>query len=164
MKDITHSMLEFKDAIRHAWNTYFALSEAPMSPEIQEAFSQVERGFFSAIVLAPMDATLLVREYREKSLPWLVVRPFEYLQECPVQFGKRDNLGNTIWEMPSNIAIDDHVAFEFFDFFDWNPFGFVDLSYVRARVAAFPRQSNIQGSLVLIEQRFCQFLFAEKPN
>jgi hypothetical protein len=162
VQDITNSMLEFKEAIRHAWNTYFALlCESPMSPDIQMAFSQIERGLFSAIVLNPLGMTERVVEYRKKSLSWILVTPFDYLDTYPVQFGTRDSSGNIIWSLPTSIAVDDNRTFEFFDFFDWYPYGFIDLSYIRAQVNPSTDQSNTQGSLVLIKQQYCHFLFKE---
>ena len=41
MINITEQMLEFKEATRHIWNTYFVTSDNPMSLETQEAFSRM---------------------------------------------------------------------------------------------------------------------------
>ena len=116
MRDITSTMLEFKEALRHSWNTYFVKIASPMSPDIQEAFGQVERGLFRAIVLAPLGVSERVKEYREKPLSWIVVTPSEHLEECPVQIGERDSSGNTTWGMPISLSVDDSVTFDFFDF------------------------------------------------
>lgn len=159
MQDITSPMLEFKEAIRHSWNTYFAKSDSPMSPEIQEAFEQVEAGLLRAIVLAPLGVSERANEYRTKSLSWLIVKPADYLQECPVQIGERESSGNTTWGTPVSLAVDGRATFEFFDFFDWYPYGLIDLPYVRVRVDSLPSHPTAQGLLALIEQRYCRFLF-----
>jgi len=159
VQDITNSMLEFKEAIRHSWNTYFAGSDSPMSPEIQEAFEQVESGFLCAIVLAPLGVSERARDYRKKPLSWLIVKPADYLHECPIQIGERESSGNMRWGIPLSLAVDDRTTFEFFDFFDWYSYGFIDLSYVRVRVGSLPSNPTAQGSLALIEQGYCRFLF-----
>ena len=159
MQDITISMLTFKEAIRHSWNTYFAQSNSPMSPEIQEAFERVESGLLCAIVLAPLGVLDRLSDYREKPLSWLMVKPVDYLHECPVRIGTRESTGNVSWGMPVSLAVDDRTTFEFFDFFDWDPYGLIDLPYVRVRVSSLPSTPTAQGSLALIEQCHCRFLF-----
>lgn len=156
MQDISNSMLEFKDAIRHVWNAYFAKSDSPMSPEIQDAFALVEEGLFSAIVLIPLGIPERASEYRKHPLSFILVKPAEYLQKFPLRVCKREENGNTTVEEPISISVDEQSAFEFFDYFDWYPYGHIDLPYVRARVASLPSQPSLQGAMVLIEQIHCR--------
>jgi hypothetical protein len=130
-----------------------------MSPEIQEAFAQVEVGLLCAIVLAPLGASERASEYRKKPLSWLIVKPADYLHECRMQIGERESSGNMRWGMPVSLAVDDRTTFEFFDFFDWDPYGIIDLPYVRVRIGSLPSNTTAQGSLALIEQRYCRFVF-----
>lgn len=157
MEDITDQMLEFKEAIRHAWNTHFAKTDAPMSPDIQAAFRSVELGLLGAIVLAPFGMSERVSEYRQHPLPFIVVRPAQYLLELPLQVFEEQAGGNNSVGMPITVAVDDQSTFDFFDFFDWYSYGHVDLPYVRARVTSLQARPNLQGSLVLIEQVHCRF-------
>ncbi len=161
VEDITDLMLKFKDAIRHSWNTYFAENDSPMSPEIQEAFGYVELGLFQAIVLSPLDADKRAKEYRKHPLSFILVRPIEHLLELPIQFGERESSGNVKWTMPISVVVDNQARIEFFDFFDWRPYGHVDLPLVRARIAALPSKPSEQGALALIEQHNCRFLFVK---
>lgn len=158
MKDITAEMLEFKEAIRHIWNGHFAQRRSRMSPEMQDAFSQIERGLFAAIVLSSLNVSKRAEEYREQPLSWLILEPASELTEWPVQFGDIDGTGNTTWQLPSVIDVKEGMIFEFFDFFDWNAFGFVDFPYVRARVRATKVTTPLQGAVALIEQRLCRFM------
>lgn len=161
MQDISASMLEFKDAIRHVWNTYFVKSDSPMSPEVQRAFESVEIGLFQVLVLTPLDMFDRYDQYRQQPLSFIQVQPTRTINELPLQVGKRDVNGNTVWEMPISVSVDDQSTFEFFDYFDWNPYGYIDLPYVRARVASLPSQPSLQGSMVLIEQTYCRFSASE---
>lgn len=157
MHNVTQEMLIFKEAIRHCWNAYFSRCAAPMSPEVQESFEEVERGLFGGIVLAPLGLSSRASEYRKTPLSWLIISPSAEAQEIPMQFGEVDSLGNTSWRMPTVQPVDASTSFEFFDFFDWYPYGVVDLPYVRARVADLPSAPDTRGKMALIEQRFCQF-------
>jgi hypothetical protein len=64
-KDITDEMLKFKEAVRHSWNTYFVGCDSPMSPDIQQAFGELERGLLRAIVLVPLGEASRAIEYRQ---------------------------------------------------------------------------------------------------
>lgn len=159
MNDISDLMFKFKDAVRHSWNTYFANSDASMSSEMQEAFNSVEIGLFQAIVLAPLGIFDKAKEYRKHPLPFIIVKPTEELLEMPLQFGEVDVSGNTVWAMPTSVKVQPDMAFEFYDFFDWRPYGYIDLPYTRARLRVLPGQEDPQGKVVLIEQHVCRFLF-----
>jgi hypothetical protein len=158
MLDVTDEMLLFKEAVRHSWNLYFMQCDSPMSLEIQEAFEEVERGLLRGIVLASAGLTERAGEYRQKPLSWLMVELADGVQELPLQFGEVDEIGNTRWKIPVVLPMGGRARFEFFDFFDWNPYGMIDLPYVRARVVDLPGKPDAQGSMALIEQRYCRFL------
>jgi hypothetical protein len=158
MQDVTDEMLLFKEAVRHSWNAYFVQCDSPMSPEVQEAFEEVERGLLRGIVLAPVGLSERAGEYRKKPLSWLVVELADGVQELPLQLGEVDGVGNTRWNMPVVLPMEGRASFEFFDFFDWHPYGVVDLPYVRARVVDLPGKPDSRGSMALIEQRYCRFL------
>lgn len=160
MRDITNLMLEFKEAVRHSWNVYFAKSKSPMSPEMQDAFEHVELGLFQAIVLTPMGAFDRADLYRRQPLPFILAKPQKERRELPLRVGVRDENGNTSWETPISVSVDSRSAFEFLDFFDWYPYGYIDLPYVRARVASLASEPSLEGAMVLIEQIHCRFCFA----
>lgn len=162
MKDITAEMLEFKEAVRHIWNGHFAQRPSRMSGEMQDAFSQIERGLFGAIVLSSVDVDQRAAEYREQPLSWLILEPASELTEWPVQFGVMEDNGNTTWQPPSLLDVKEEMIFEFFDFFDWNAFGFVDLPYVRARVKS--AKAKPSQSIALVEQRLCRFMVRDSAD
>jgi len=161
MRDITNLMLEFKEAVRHSWNMYFAKSDSPMSPEIQNAFEHVELGLFQAIVLTPMGALDRTDLYRKQPLPFILAKPHKVHRELPLQVGMRDENGNTSWATSITVSVDSQSSFEFFEFFDWYPYGYIDLPYVKARVASLESKPSLEGSMVLIEQVYCCFSFIE---
>jgi len=161
MDDISDLMLEFKEAIRHSWNTYFAPSRSPMSADIQEAFNNVEIGLFQAIVLSPLGIFERAREYRKHPLSFIIVKPVSELREVPMQIGSRDAKNNIKWGMPISIDAQSDMTLEFYDFFDWYSYGHIDLPYVRVRVRDLPGQNKLQGNIALIEQHVCRFFFSK---
>lgn len=161
MDDISNLMLKFKDAIRHAWNAYFAESDTPMSSEIQEAFGKVEIGLFQAIVLSPLDVFERVDEYRKRPLSFIIIKPAKELFEIPLQLGERDKSGNMVWQMPDTIKVGSGMTFEFYEYFDWYPYGYIDLPYVMARVRTLPEHKELEGKIVILEQHLCRFFFSQ---
>ncbi len=159
MKDITDLMLKFKEAVRHSWNEYFRNSESPMSPEIQEAFSSVERRFFQIIVLSPLGIAERFDEYRKYPLPFIIIKPdnSDYVREIPLYIGTKEKNGNISFEQLVVATENNQMRFEFYDFFDWYSYGYIDFPYVRAKIIVLPKIIEAQGKIALIEQRYCKF-------
>ncbi|HCT39890.1 MAG TPA: hypothetical protein DF427_01655 [Moraxellaceae bacterium] len=158
MINITRSMLEFKEAVRHTWNCYFSGSDDPISPETQEAFSSIERALLRVLVLAPHGVGDLADSYRLRVLPSILVSPTYIPGEMPIRFGLRDANKNVVWDEETLIKIDDSTRFHFFDFFDWYQYGHVDLPFVRVRCIPQTGDEANESTPALIEQRYCQFM------
>ena len=148
MEDITEEMLRFKEAVRHVWNTYLLKAGSPMSPEIQESFEKIERELLRALVLFPIGMSDIADDYRRAPLP-INLRAKSGLTDVPVQFGSVDRNQNIQWGLPSVIQAADISHYRYVEFFDWDPYGHVDLGYVKAWAS--------DGRLVLIQQIYCDF-------
>lgn len=158
MIDITEEMLEFKEAIRHTWNSCFAKSNEPMSSETQEAFSNIERALLRVLVLAPHGMGDLADSYHLRVLSNVLIKPVYVPGELPIRLGHKEPNGNVIWDEETTIEVDEDTQFHFFDFFDWYPYGQVDLPFVRARMLPQTDDKSGEGQRVLIEQRHCKFI------
>lgn len=149
MENVTQNMLRFKEAVRHVWNTYLLdATDFPMSPDIQESFEIIERELIRVLVLLPIGMANLANDYRRVPLP-INLYPKNDLVEIPVQFGSVDQNRNVKWELPSYISAADMMQYRYIEFFDWSPFGHIDLNYVKALTP--------HGQFVLIEQAYCEF-------
>ena len=160
MQDITVTMLQFKEAIRHLWNTYFLKSDPGSWLEMQEAYTLVEIGLFRAIVLVPLSAAELGDEYRRQPLSWLLVGPAASVRELPIQIGTLREGGSTSYAEEIALVVDDTIELEFCEFFEWDPYGYLDLPYVKVRIVKLPNLPSAEGSFALIRQTYCRFLFA----
>ncbi|MES2740063.1 MAG: hypothetical protein V4754_03825 [Pseudomonadota bacterium] len=158
MIDITEQMLEFKEAVRHIWNSYFANSDEPMSSETQEAFSDIEHALLRVLVLAPHGMGDLARSYRLGVFSNILIQPMYVPGEIPIQFGHKEPNGNTAWDVETIFKVDEETMFYFFDFFDWYPYGHLDLPFVRVRILPQVDDQARGGKIALIEQRHCKFM------
>lgn len=161
MIDITEQMLEFKEAIRHTWNSYFANSNEPMSSETQEAFSNIERALLRVLVLAPYGMGDFADSYRLSALSNILIKPKGLLSEMPIQIGHKEASGNVMWDEETMIKVNEDTRFYFFDFFDWYSYGHVDLPFVRARMPPKTGDKSGEGLRVLVEQRHCEFVLVD---
>jgi hypothetical protein len=148
MEDITEDMYRFKEAVRHVWNAYLMETGSPMSPGLQDSFEKIERELLRALVLLPCGVPELADEYRRRPMP-ILIQAKSGLSEIPVQFGSPDANRNIKWELPCSVAAAGVSQYRFIEFFDWNPYGHVDMSYVKALTE--------DGRLALIEQMYCDF-------
>ena len=160
MIDITEQMLEFKEAVRHTWNSCFANSSAPMSSETQEAFSSIERALLRVLVLAPHGIGDLADSYRLRVLSNILIKPARSLVEIPIRFGHKEPNQNIVWDVETMLKVDENTQFGFFDFFDWYPYGHVDLPFVRVRELPHTDDKSLGGRIALIEQIHCVFMLS----
>lgn len=153
-------MLEFKEAVRHTWNSCFANCSNPMSSETQEAFSEIEKALLRVLVLSPHGVGELAASYRSRVLSNIVVKPARALKDLPIQYGQREPNGNFVWDIAKTIPVDENTQFGFFDFFDWYPYGYVDLPFVRVRSLPQTENEPFGGKVALIEQTHCVFMLS----
>ena len=163
MNDVTDKMLQFKEAIRHIWNVNFALVASNQSPDIQDAYDTICEGLLIALVLrGTVNAVERAEHYRNRPLSFLVVRPVEHLQLLPMRIGELDAANNTVFSEATSVEVDEESRIEFYDFFSWNHRAYVDLPYVRAKIAALSSAPSAVGRVVLIEQQHCRFFLDDE--
>jgi len=148
MDDITEDMLRFKEAVRHVWNAYLLETGSSTSPELQDSFATIERELLRAVVLLPHGVPELADDYRRRPIP-ILIQAKVGLIDIPVQFGSLDKNGNMKWELPCAVPAANVSQYRFIEFFDWNPYGPIDMSYIKAL--------RSDGQYALIEQTYCGF-------
>lgn len=97
-----------------------------------QTFEVIERELLREMVLRNLGVDEGATSYRKGPIEGLYVRAKEYLTEVPVQFASVVADGNVRWTEPTIVPVDGLNRAEFFDFFDWNPYGPRDFSCVRA--------------------------------
>lgn len=118
---------------------------------VEESFLRIERELLRSIVL---DGDDTADAYGEGPVARLKVRPRLPSTEVPIQFGTTAEDGNTNWDSPKLVPIEEADQIEFIDFFDWNHFGYIDYGVVRAL-------DKRTGRRVLIDNVNCDFWLTE---
>lgn len=151
MRNVTPEMHRFKEASRHIWNLYLMPGEYVLDLALEESFLRIERELLRSIVLDGGDAA---DTYGDGPVARLKVRPRLPSTEVPIQFGTTAADGNTYWDSPKLVPVEELDQIEFIEFFDWNHFGCIDYGIVRAL-------DQRTGRRVLIDNVNCGFWLSE---
>lgn len=155
--DITVEMSRFKEASRHLWNTYLVPAGGSASIATIQAFEEIERALLKELVLRELGADARAADYRRGPTKGIVVRPNEYLTDIPLQLAEVMENKSVRWSESRRVPVGTLGEIEFYDFFDWNPYGLRDFSFVRAVVEG-------SSQLCLLESADVAFEFIQAPD
>lgn len=154
LKNVSTFIHEYKEAVRHVWNLYFS---ANASSESLIHFEKIEIELFREIVASPLNLEIKADEFRQKPICGIYVRIKSFYTEFPVSFGSLQGNGNVSWGNEEILPVHNDQRLKFFDFFEWNHYGFVDYPLVRLYVDRLPQKPEQAGTFGLIESRFVDF-------
>ena len=157
MRDVTPTMLLFKEAIRHIWNAHFVPSFEFETNDLGEIwtelgyYQEISDRMFKALVLRKLGLPEDSINYGScpVPVPGLFVVP-DFGTEISVMIN-RDNETKGRWSKPQMIG---HEAFGeclFIEFFNWGQASFLDLPLVRCR-------SETAACEYLVEHHHCRFM------
>jgi hypothetical protein len=160
MKDVTSSVVAFREAVRHLWNAALAPNA---NWETRDAFSRVCGEVFAVLVLRPLG---LVRErlpnlYEAEPEPIgsLVVVP-TVARGVPVHIN-RAAPRTPYWDHSVNCLAPNDAELELIRLFDWNELGQRDFEFLETRIAAFGAHPELVGRAALIPFGYAKILFRE---
>ncbi|MES2055961.1 MAG: hypothetical protein V4564_08490 [Pseudomonadota bacterium] len=152
MKNITETMLCFRDAAAHVWNAYLRTTDDPMSVDVQLSRDRIELELLRAIVLYNLKIDLDIENYRHNHIQEIVICHRDGIHDLPVLIGEAHDNGNTTWSK-SLIGSDGFPILAFKEFFDWNSYGHVTMGLVIV-------VSIDDGRMYMIEEMHCDFFAA----
>lgn len=159
--NISAEMLEFKEAVRNSWNSYFAKYREDRSLDAFMFFSDLEISLFWAIVVNPLNLDIDPRSFRKKPFDKILLVTKDICSEFPISYGKVQDNGNVVWTLPSVIRSHKDQLFKFYDFFDWSEFGYIDYAYIRCLVENSPQDEHFTGAYGLLETRYIDFIYSD---
>lgn len=154
-RNISLPMFEYKETIRHIWNQSLASNA---SVETFRNFRDVETALFNALVVSPLNLNVDASSFREKHIEEILVSIKSHCVEFPVSIGMTQKNGNIVWSAKELLPVHRDQKLYFFDFFDWNHYGFVDYPYVRCYVGILPQNPSFEGKICMLENRLVEFL------
>jgi hypothetical protein len=171
MRDIGTYIFRYADAKCHLWNAYFRDSVGDMSTcEPLDSFEAIDRRLFFALVCAPLDITygysrnadaIIDGRIDTRSIEQIVVKALSSIgPTVPLRIGEKQGQ-NTHWQAPHSVGSAD-LRLSFIELFHWDPYGFLNLPFVRGRIEHCPSYPAFVGREALLELEKAQF-FLLKP-
>lgn len=160
MQNITEMLLNYREATRHLWNTYFrgkvvSLRDSP----ILDSYEEIDRLLFSSLVLINLQKDINTLEYRTRPISYLIIRPREGAQHLGFRIGEKRGNSTTMWNVATSVEFRQGTELEFIGLFEWDSYGFVSYSYVKVHISRCPAKPDIEGKDALIEISEAQFFF-----
>ena len=157
--NISTQILEFKEAVRHAWNSYFIRIPQEVQVESFIYYEELEMSLFWALVVSPLKLNIDVNNFRQGPFDKIEVVVKEVHQEFSLKARTEDENGTVGWSDVHNLPSSKNQVFKFIDFFDWYPYGFIDLPYIRCLIERLPQQQNLEGNFALIATEYVDFIY-----
>ena len=156
---------EYRDCSRSLWNRYFMdRFQNTQNWNFVDSFKIIKEELFQSIVLS----TFIDKDSIHFSLgkvSELISVKLERATE--VQINRYSNEYNNAhyetagyWDN-SVKELDEHVTLLFVDFFDWNAYGFLDMTLVMCEISSNPNDPSIEGHRVLVNVDFVDIFLAQ---
>jgi len=150
MTDITDRMQNYRECVRHIWNTHFQVeAERCQDWDLRDDFCDAALILFRALVLQGLDIgeTELLPDYRAEQQPLLFLR---LVIETSSQVLINRTGASGYWDDPVTQLEKGDCELRFVQFFDWWDLGFRDFAFYRVRIVASPRYPHLVGRDALV--------------
>jgi hypothetical protein len=150
MTDITDRMQNYRECVRHIWNTHFRTeAERRQDWDLRNDFCDAALILFRALVLDGFDVgeTEGLADYRAEQQPLLFLR---LVIETASQILINRTGQSGYWDDPVSRLEKDDCDLRFIQFFDWSVLGFRDFAFYRVRIVASPRYPHLVGRDALV--------------
>src|SRR5437588_7297610 len=99
MRDITDILLEYREAKRHLWNTYFVGRVHSLRDcGALDHYEQIDRHLFYSLVLEELGkGSYEIKFFRNEPLPFVKVLPRDMQVEVPLILGESGDSASRIW-------------------------------------------------------------------
>jgi hypothetical protein len=154
---ITDSVNEYRDCCRALWNRSFLQNfQRDANWSLVDSFNAIKNELFQSCVIIPTlgetadDFTL--------GYPSTRIRiKFSQHRGTTIKLNRNNNSLNNA--EPNNAGYWDHPVTEldstatvlFVNHFDWDPYGFLDMSLIVGEILAYPSHPELEGHRLLIE-------------
>jgi hypothetical protein len=152
VRDVTDTLLSYREAKRHLWNTHFVGRVSSLREcSLLDRFEDIDRLLFIAIVLDHLQRDFQVNQFGQQPLSFLEIVPPEGAEMLPMMVSDPIVGPNRSWNPVTFQKVDAKTKLAFIGFFDWNEYGYVSFPYYRVQVAHFPAHPGYEGREALVE-------------
>jgi hypothetical protein len=163
MKDLTSPVEQYREAVRHLWNTYYL--ERVQSAEtfnqkwdIVDQFRQVDKLILSGVIHDELGGHACVIDAHNTIGEFLRVVPTSS-GSVPIMVERPSQDGNKYWDDPVDRVEGGQIDLRFVEFFDWNQLAARDFHYYRVKINSFPQHPHFVGREALLEIQYARVFF-----
>ncbi len=169
MKDISLLVNKYRETVRHLWNTSFFVGDelSDYSQDTLDYFQRIDQLLFSSLVLEKIGLQAFEKEYDREILS----KPLEFIHVVPsaedgvqILINRSGPPATGYWDDPINRVKPLEVDLRFLGYFDWNPYGHLNLQYYRVRIMACLPHPHLVGRDALLETSNARVLFDDKQG
>ena len=161
---ITTSVNLYRECARSIWNSYFMVQfQSTQNWNLLDSYKRIQRELFDSIVLMPV---LFDDEELSFTLgnpcPQIRIVPHDNEAWCmPVEINRTKGETGGYWDHPIT-RITSEAELLFVDFFDWNSYGFIDMSRIIAEISSFAENPSLIGHRLIVESIYTDIIFMHK--
>lgn len=158
---ITDLLNRYRECARSIWNIYFfekyTITE---NSDLIESFGKIKQELFDSVVLVSVLADNEAFDYTLGfACPRIKIVPRHINSwDIPVEINRSKGEIGGYWDHPVS-RISSTADLVFMDFFDWNPYGFIDMSRIIAEISDYPENPSLIGHRFIVESIYVDFIF-----
>jgi hypothetical protein len=167
MEDVTNYFNEYRECVRHLWNTYFrSVAEQINEWDVRDEFDDIARALFASLVLHPLGVNATELTPASSAQP-KALRAFRIVPRTehgvPILIN-RDLPRSGYWDHPLDLVRPTDVELHLLRFFDFDQIGHRDFKYYEVLIAASETHPEIVGRAALIECEYAKVFCTEKSS
>jgi hypothetical protein len=136
--------------------------------DLLDSFKRIAQELFDSIVLIPAlpDDEEEFNYILGFPCPMIKIIPSQHPDpgdkwDIPVEINRTKGETNGYWDHPVT-RINAPAEILFVEFFDWNAYGFIDMSKIMAEIKDYPANPNLVGHRLIVELMYADIVF--EPN
>lgn len=158
MIDITNYLNEYREAVRHLWNTHFRC-ESGLIPDDDsfDSFEAIKQCLYDALVLGKLG-----NHNVEHKIDWEAAEFLHVIPDAPDGASiliNRSTPASGYWDDPISRIRQSDFELHFIGYFDWTNHDYIDLRYYRVKIAVCLSHPYLVGREALLET-FCAKVFS----
>ena len=159
---VTKLVNNYRECVRSIWNSYFLQPFSYTQDfELVDSFKRVREELFRSIVLCPVVEDIPDDFLLGLPSPLVKIVPTSVSGDMPVMINRTRGETHGYWDHPIS-TLKAGADLLFVDFFDWNPYGFLDMSLVIAEISDCPEHPDIVGHRLIADLRYAGIAISDK--
>lgn len=139
--------------------------QATQNWDLLDSFKRIEQELFDSIVLMPAlpDDEEEFNYTLGSPCPMIKIIPSQYPDprgkwDIPVKINRTKGETSGYWDNPIT-RISSPAEILFVEFFDWDSYGFIDMSRIMAEITDYPENSSLIGHRLIVELMYVDIVF-----